>query len=222
MRDGRRPGYTLTTMSQTPVRALLPLALAAAALVCALGPTVTAAASPPAPPPAGRAEDGSVTARLAAIESRLDRIAAALEEQLELARLELIAARVESGERRLDAQEGARAQARSYLLSLRERRATADRVLAEARERVETGWPPGPRSETTRLRDEAQTTLDLIDAEIAEQEAGVTGLDARSESLRREIAAWNELLEAELGPRLSTVEGAAGPPEPAPETTPAP
>jgi hypothetical protein len=209
-------------MSQTPARVLLLLVFAATALVWAQGPTTLAAASPPAPPPAGRAEDGSVTARLAAIESRLDRIAAALEEQLELARLELIACRVESGERRLDALEGTRAQARSYLLSLGERRATADRILAGARERVETGWPPGPRSETTRLRDEAQTTLDLLDAEIAEQETAVAGLDARAESLRLEIAAWNGLLEAELGPRLPAAEEATEPPEPAPVATPAP
>ncbi len=189
---------------------------AAAVIACALA-SGAAAQSARAPAPAGRDDEASVAARLAAIEVRLERIAVALEQQAELARLDVIVRRVESGERRLDDLEGSRAQARAYLLTLRERRATADRVLAEARARAETGWPPGPREEAVRLRDEAATTLEQIDLEIAAQESSVAGLDARAARLRQEIAAWSALLEAELAPPIPPVEETEEPVE-APET----
>lgn len=185
----------------------------ATVIVCALASAATAEQSPPAPKAADRGESVSVAARLAAIEARLERIAAALEEQLELVRLDLIARRVESGERRLDELEGSRAQVRSYLLSLRERLATADRVLAGARERVETSWPPGSRSETVRLRDEAETTREQIDAEIASQEGSLAGVDARAARLRQEIIAWNRLLEAQLEPPIPAADEPVEAPE---------
>ena len=188
-------------------------------MVGALASAADAAAqSPPPPRAADRGESVSVAARLGAIEARLERIAAALEEQLELARLDLIARRVESGERRLDELEGSRAQARSYLLALRERLATADRVLAAARERVETSWPPGPREEAVRLRDEAETTREQIEAEIASQAESLAALDARAVRLQQEITAWSRLLEAQLEPPLPAAEEPVEGPE-APETS---
>jgi hypothetical protein len=186
---------------------------AAATVACALVSAPAAAQSPPARAADERGEATSVAARLAAIEARLERIAAALEEQAELARLDVIASRVEAGERRLDELEGTRAQARSYLLTLRERRSTAVTVLAEARGRVETGWPPGPREEAVRLHDEAETLLEQLDAEVATQELSVTGLDDRADRLRLEVAAWSALLEAELGPQIPAAEEAEGPAE---------
>ena len=95
-------------------------------------------------------------------------------------------------------------------------------VLAETEERVETGWPPGPREEAVRRRDEAEATLGEIDAAIASQEASLADLDARAARLRQEIAAWSALLEAELGaavpPLEETAEGEA--PQPAEGETP--
>jgi chromosome segregation ATPase len=178
----------------------------AAVIVCALAAAATAEPSPPATTAADRRESVSVAPRPGAIEILLDRIAAALEEQLELERLDLIARRVESGERRLDELEGSRAQARSYLLSLRERLATADRVLAGARERVETSWPPGSRAEAVRLRDEAETTREQIDAEIASQEESLAAIDARAARVRQEITAWNRLLEGQLEAPIPAAE----------------
>jgi len=185
---------------------------AAAVIACALA-SAAAAQAAAAPEPADRDDAASVAARLGAIEVRLERIAVALEEQAELARLDVIVRRVESGERRLDDLEGSRAQARAYLLTLRERRATADRVLAEASARAETGWPPGPREEAVRLRDEAAITLEQIDLEIAAQEASVAGLDARAARLRQEITAWSALLEAELEPPIPAAEESEEPAE---------
>jgi hypothetical protein len=181
---------------------------AAVVILCALAATA-AAQSARAPAAAARAEETSAPERLSAIEARLERIAAALEQQVELARLDLIVRRVESGERRLDELEGSLAQARSYDLALRERRASAATVLAETEERVATGWPPGPREEAVRRRDEAEATLGEIDAAIASQEASLADLAARAARLRQEIAAWSALLEAELGAAVPPLEEAA-------------
>ena len=182
-------------------------------IVGVLAAADAAAQSTPPLEAADRGESVLVAARLATIEAQLERLATALEEQLELARLDLIARRVESGERRLDGLEGSRAQARSYLLALRERQATADRVLAAARERVETSWPPGPREEAVRLRDEAETNREQIEAEIASQEESLAALDTRAARLQQEITAWSRLLEAELEPPIPAAEEPAEAPE---------
>jgi hypothetical protein len=105
---------------------------------------------------------------------------------------------------------------------LRERLATADRELAAARERVETSWPPGPREEAVRLRDEAETQRAQIDAEIAAEEESLAGLDARTARLQQENAAWSRLLEAELEPPIPAEEEPAEAPEAAETSTPAP
>jgi hypothetical protein len=185
---------------------------AAAAITVAFASSA-AGQTPQAPAPADRDDAASTADRRAGIEAQLERIAVALEEQVELARLDVIVRRVEAGERRLDELEGARAQARAYLLTLRERRATAARVLAEARARAETGWPPGPREEAVRLRDEAATMLEQLDLEIADQDGAAAGLEARADRLRREIAAWSALLEAELAPPIPAAEESEEAPE---------
>lgn len=199
------------------IRRRFPRSAAAVLLAGALASAVASPAAAQAAPQgerAGGAASDPVAARLAAIDARLERIASALEEQLDLTRLDLIVRRVESGERRLDDLEGSRAQAGSYLLTLRERRATAETVLAQASEQVRTGWPPGPREDAVRQRDEAESVLSQLDAEIADQESSLADLDARAARLRQEINAWSRLLEEELEPPpIPAAEEAAETPE---------
>lgn len=176
--------------------------IAGALALAAVFPAVAQAPrrSEPADAAPTNAASDPVADRLSTIEARLERIAVALEQQLDLARLDLIVRRVESGERRLDDLEGSRAQASSYLLTLRERRATVETALAEAEEQVRTGWPPGPREEAVGQRDQAEEVLSQVDAEIEAQETSIAELDARAARLRQEIEAWSRLLEEELEP----------------------
>lgn len=157
-----------------------------------------------------------VNGRLATIDAKLDRIAAALEAQQEMAQIELMLRRVEAAERRIDGLETARIQARTYLGTLDDKRVAAEERLAEARRTVRSGWPTGPREEVLRREAEAEAELERITEEIEEIEVALAQIDGRVRGLQNDAAEWSALLESRLAeaglrrPSATATPAAAG------------
>jgi hypothetical protein len=182
-------------------------ATVACAFVCA-----PATAQPPPPRAAGeRTEAASTGARLAAIEAGLERIAAALEEQAELARLDVIARRVEAGNGGSRSWRG-RAPRRALTCSPSAR---GSRPLSPRSPRRVGGSRPAGRpvraKKPSACASRPRPASSRSTPRSRLRELSVTGLDERADRLRQEVAAWSALLEAELGPPIPAAEEAEEP-----------
>lgn len=137
--------------------------------------------------------------RMAGIAATLERIAVALEAQLEGSRLEMLMKRIEHSERRLQPQEARLRQALAERSGLALEKKRSEALLREFADRIEYGLNEMPEAEVEMTKRHYEFQAQQTEAKIENLDQRILALENQVAAGRRELEEWQLYVDRRLG-----------------------